>query len=138
MGDLASDLYVALAHLIRALRQEVPSGALGPGGVSTVATLARSGPMRASALAQTEGVTAAGMTRILHRLDAAGLVTRMPDPHDGRAQLVALTPAGERLIAEGSEVRLAALRRRLGVLSGREQAALADVVPLLKKLVAGV
>lgn len=134
MGDLAPDLYVALGHLVRSLRQEVPSGALGAGGVSALGALARCGPMRASALADAEGLSAAGMTRILNRLEAEGLATRDPDPADGRAQLVSLTSAGQHLIAEGSEVKTAALRRRLDVLSEGEREALAVAVPLLEKL----
>jgi len=137
MGDLAPDLYVALGHLVRSLRQEVPSGALGAGGVSALAALARGGPMRASALAEVEGVSGAGMTRILNRLETDGLATRAPDPGDGRAQVVSLTPAGERLIAEGSEVKMAALRRRVGALTDGERTALARAVPLLEKLAEG-
>lgn len=134
MDDLAPDLYVALGHLVRALRQEVPSGSLGAGGVSALAALARCGPMRASALAAAEGLSAAGMTRVLNRLEGDGLAVRAPDPADGRAQLVSLTAEGARLIAEGSEVKLAALRRRLGGLTEAERRTLACAVPLLEKL----
>lgn len=134
MGDLAPDLYVALGRLVRSLRQDVPSGALGAGAVSALTTLARCGPVRASALAEAEGLSAAGITRILNRLESDGLIVRSPDPDDGRALMVSLTAGGSRLIGEGNEVKLAALRRRLGTLSDEQRTALAGAVPVLERL----
>jgi DNA-binding MarR family transcriptional regulator len=49
-----------------------------------------------------------GMTKILKRLDEAGLVRRAPDPDDGRGSRVALTPAGSKLQERVFEAFLAA------------------------------
>ena len=49
-------------------------------------------------LAEQSGKSAANMTRILDRLVKKGLVRRIPDPHDRRAFVVALTPEGRGLV----------------------------------------
>jgi DNA-binding MarR family transcriptional regulator len=42
-------------------------------------------------------VTQAGMSRLIARLEAAGLVERVDDPDDGRASRIRLTDAGARV-----------------------------------------
>ncbi len=39
-----------------------------------------------------------GLSKLLDRMEAAGLVRRDPDPRDGRAAFAALTPAGRSLV----------------------------------------
>ena len=48
-----------------------------------------------------------GMTKILKRLGALGLVTRAPDPADKRSNLVRLTPAGKQVEEEAFEAFVA-------------------------------
>jgi DNA-binding MarR family transcriptional regulator len=43
------------------------------------------------------GQTSAGTTRVLDKLEQAGLVRREPDPEDGRGSYVVLTPKGRRV-----------------------------------------
>lgn len=134
MDDPAAELYVALVRLVRELRREAPAGGLAAGGLSALFTLARSGPLRATALADAEGVAAASMTRIVDRLCVERLVERTADPADGRAQLVALTDAGARVVREGRAARLDALRRRVAALDDTDQERLADLVEVLRRL----
>lgn len=66
-----------------------------------LATLRRSGPPYAlspSALIDWTMVTSGTMTNRIDRLERAGLVSRSPDPSDGRASVVALTDEGFTLI----------------------------------------
>lgn len=53
-----------------------------------------------SRLAAMMGMTKGGITKLADRLIARGLVLRRPDPDDARAQTLALTAAGERLVPE--------------------------------------
>jgi len=63
-------------------------------------------------------ISSGAMTNRLERLESAGYIERIPDPEDGRSMLVALTPAGKRLIErvvgphyENERLLLAALGR---------------------------
>jgi len=56
-----------------------------------------SGPVRASTLAGWQAVDKSTMTSQVNRLAARGLVSRRPDPRDGRAVLITMTPKGRRL-----------------------------------------
>jgi len=58
------------------------------------------GDLRLSELGQRLGITASTLTRNLARLEERGLVVRVADPSDGRAQRATLSPAGK-LAAEG-------------------------------------
>lgn len=50
--------------------------------------------LRVGDLSQALRVTVGGASKLIDRIEAAGLLARRPDPHDRRAALVALTPAG--------------------------------------------
>lgn len=132
--DLASETYLALVRVTRALRREAPSGGLSAGPLSALFALSRYGPLRPTALAEAEGVAAASMTRILQSLEAEGLVQRTPDPSDGRASLVAVTAAGEAVVQQGTETKIAALRRRIGALADHDRVALEAALAALTHL----
>lgn len=57
-------------------------------------------PEAPSRLAQMMGMTKGGVTKLADKLIAKGLLVRRPDPADARAQTLALTPAGERIVPE--------------------------------------
>ena len=78
-----------------------------------LARLADQGPQRSIELAEHVGVGKATITRQLKPLEALGLIRRLPDPDDGRAHLVALTPDGERRVTAVREVRRERLRDHL-------------------------
>jgi MarR family transcriptional regulator, organic hydroperoxide resistance regulator len=59
-----------------------------------------SGPVRQTELIAVLDSDSATITRMVQRLEKAGLVERTPDPHDGRATLVSSTPAGDAVRAK--------------------------------------
>ena len=65
--------------------------------------IAGGGPSRLSALADDLCVDLSTISRQVAALQAAGLVGRMPDPRDGRASLIAATPAGQALFTHNRE-----------------------------------
>ncbi|GAB4438743.1 MAG: MarR family transcriptional regulator [Chloroflexi bacterium OHK40] len=75
------------------------------------------------------------ITRLVDRLEADGLVRRMPDPDDRRAQRLVLTPRGISVRDEAAELHSAAVERRLSLLAPAEQQLLCE---LLAKLRAGL
>lgn len=127
-------LYVALGRLNRTLRREVPDATVGHGALSALATLVDGGPLRAGALAEAEGISAPSMTRILASLEQLGHLRRTPDPDDGRAQLVAATDSGARLVTEGRSRRLVALARRMEGLDASTREQLLAALPALERL----
>lgn len=76
-------------------------------------------------------ISSGAMTNRLDRLTAAGLVRRIPDPHDGRSVLVMLTPKGLRLVDEAVAAHAENERRLLKTLTPSESKSLAG---LLRKL----
>ena len=57
--------------------------------------LARHGASGSVDLAAAAGVRAQSMMKIVHELEALGLVTRREDPEDSRAKLIEFTPRGQ-------------------------------------------
>jgi MarR family transcriptional regulator, negative regulator of the multidrug operon emrRAB len=87
------------------------------------------------ALRRMLGLSHSGGVRIVRRLEAEGLVRRVPDPEDGRAVRLHLTPAGRRTARRLLGARQAALEPLLAGLREAERAALER---LLERLLAGV
>jgi DNA-binding MarR family transcriptional regulator len=95
----------------------------------------REGPRRITELAAEERVTQPAITLLVNRLEERGWLKRVPDPTDGRAVLVSLTPAGddafERLRAEYR----ALLHEEMAMLDDGEVETLAAAVEILDKLI---
>jgi DNA-binding MarR family transcriptional regulator len=66
-------------------------------------------PMRA--VAQEQVLTTGGATRLVDRMETAGLVTRAESPEDRRGKLVRLTPLGEETVIRASLVHLENIKR---------------------------
>lgn len=136
-NDGSARLYLAMIRLNRALRRDSREAAVGHGGLSALATLIADGPQRAGTLAQTEGITAPAMTRILNYLESLGYVARTTDPADGRAQLVVATDAGHALVLEGRSARLRAVQKRFERLAPSSQQSITDALEALEELTSG-
>ena len=132
-ADLAVRLRLAIARTARRLRQEA-GGELSPSQTTALATIDRHGPLTPSELALRERIQRPTVTRIVARLEEAGLVQRTRDPQDGRSSLVALTPAGRALLARGRTRKDAYLARRLRELDGEERATLQRAAAILERL----
>lgn len=91
--------------------------ALQPGG--------RPEPQNPTPLAQRLGHTTGGMTKILDRLESAGLIERRADPDDARATRVALTARGAATFDRALRALVAASDRRLAALAPSDREALA-------------
>ena len=134
--DSATALYVQLGRIVRALRRDGDGMPFGPGSMSALVTLAsHPGGLRLGELAEAEGVAPPTLTRIVKALERDGYVDRTPDPDDGRAQRVALTPHGRSIITGGRSSRIAALRHRLDALSPDDRRRIDEALPALGALV---
>lgn len=84
-----------------------------------------------SDLAQSSLITTGAMTSRLDRLERAGLITRAPDPTDGRGVRVHLTAQGERLAEQSLNGVLAADEAFLEPLDQRQRDTVAAALKLL-------
>jgi DNA-binding MarR family transcriptional regulator len=132
-GNLAWLLYKAHWALAAEL-----TAALSPLGVSArgyhVLRGALSGEHTQTELAEMVGLDKTTMVVALDELEREGLAERRPSPEDRRARIVAVTPAGERKVAEAEKVKERVQADVLAELSASEGTALMDA---LAKLVDG-
>ena len=127
-------LYRALARITRSIRRDARGIPIGHGALSALATLVTDGPQRAGALAETEGVSAPALTRLLKFLEDQAYVVRRADPDDRRATLLAATQAGEDLVRSGRAARLRGLEDRLAALPDDQHELLLAALPALEAL----
>lgn len=132
--ELAGELGVALERVVALARVLNTANPMSRSASGTLATLARIGPTRLTALAAREGVTQPAMTQLVGRLQGSGLVTREPDPNDGRVVRVAITDSGRDLIAARRAERTEKLSALLSQLTLEQRASLAAAVPALDAL----
>jgi DNA-binding MarR family transcriptional regulator len=93
---------------------------------------ARRGSMRVGDLARALRVTVGGTSKLVDRIERAGLIARERDPDDRRASRVALTAAGKRKLAAALKTYEAEVGSILGgVLSSEEQRQMSDYVSRL-------
>ncbi|MFE1834981.1 MarR family winged helix-turn-helix transcriptional regulator [Streptomyces sviceus] len=63
------------------------------------------------AIGQEQVLSTGGATRLVDRMEAAGLVRRVTDPNDRRGRLVHLTPLGEETVVRASRLHVENIRR---------------------------
>lgn len=122
------------AYLDAGINAGLAEFGLSRGSWDVLASLRRSGsPYRLSPtqLYQALMRTSGAMTHRLYRLERSGLITRLPDPDDGRGLLVELTLTGVQLVDQVAPAHLANEQSLLAALSVEEQIQLAN---LLRKM----
>jgi DNA-binding MarR family transcriptional regulator len=131
-----SRLAEALEQTASWVRRTTPRAEWSLAGATTLDTLGREGPQRVSDLTAREAISQPGMTGLVARLAAAGLVERGPDPTDGRATLVSITTAGRDYLAERHAVRARMVAAQLRRLPAADRAALLAATAALTNLAA--
>lgn len=134
-ATLATDLREALRPLWRRLRAHKT---LSMGKTGILNHLEQRGPLAATDLAGLERISHQAVANAVRELQDLGLVSRSPDPADGRRTLVSLTDAGrERLTAERAAGQDWLVDAVAGQLDADERATLAAAIRLLRRLDAG-
>ena len=131
--DLAHRLRPVIARLARRMRQSA-GGDLSPTQGAALNTIACHGPLTPSELAGREKIQRPTATRVLARLEEAGLVARTADPADRRSSLVAVTASGDALLAASRERKDLYLAERLDRLSPSELAILERAAAILERV----
>ncbi len=133
MPDLASRLRLDISRMARRLRQEAGAG-LSPSQTAALATIERHGPLTPSELADRERVQRPTVTRVLARLEEAGLVDRAADPHDRRSSLVSVSDDGRELLAVVRARKDAFLARRIDALEPADREALERAAAIMERM----
>lgn len=132
---LVDELADAVSALVRAWRHTGRRVGLD-GSQSTLAllqlaSLIGDGEHRLGEIAGLRGVDQSVISRQIGELQARGLVCRRPDPTDGRAGLVRLTPAGLALLDRVHQSRREVMRRALERCPATDVRAAAELVAAL-------
>ena len=130
--ELARDVRESLGLILRRLRAESD---FPMSQMSVLGRLDRFGPATTSELAVAERVRPQSMAQTVRELEAAGWISRRPDPDDGRRAILELTGEGLVRIEANRAARedwlTQALERELHA-GEREQ--LSDALVLLRRL----
>jgi DNA-binding MarR family transcriptional regulator len=130
--ELAGRLRLVIARTARRLRQEAGT-ALSPSQSAALATIECRGPLTPSEVAAIERIQRPTATRILTRLEEAGLIERAADPADRRSSLLTITPAGRALLRRQRTRKNAFLAQRLDGLDAEELATLERAAAILER-----
>lgn len=131
---VANRLRPVLLKLNRHLRREIHSLGVTGGQVSLLVTIQSRPGIGVRELAALERMSAAGMSKYVGRLEAAGLVTRQPSADDRRRVGLRVTPEGERVLRSVKSRRTAWLAARLRELSPEELEAIDAAIEPLREL----
>jgi DNA-binding MarR family transcriptional regulator len=99
------DVRAMVSRLRRRLLAVTDDGDITPAQASVLTRLGRGDVSTASALATAEHVRPQSMAVTLATLEQRGLITRTPDPTDGRRQIVELTADGRERLEGVREAR---------------------------------
>jgi DNA-binding MarR family transcriptional regulator len=134
-ADGVARLRAAVGRLDRRLNTAASQeSGLTPTQVWVLASIVRHGSVGISELAAKEGVNPTMLSRVIGKLDDAGLIRRVPDPVDKRAALIEPTAAGRRAKERINQRRTALLAERLAALTKDQDDALAAALPALEAL----
>jgi DNA-binding MarR family transcriptional regulator len=131
--ELPTRLRLAIMRLARRLRQQAEPD-MSPSMLSAMANIEYRQPVTLGHLAEAERVTPPTMTKIVGRLEEAGLVNRVVDATDRRIQRVSLSGDGARLIARNRSRKNAYLVRKLRKLEPDEVSKLEEAVGVIEKI----
>ncbi|PTD27924.1 MULTISPECIES: MarR family transcriptional regulator [Alphaproteobacteria] len=130
---LAEDLRRAVGTFVRSIRtqSDTPTNSQS----ETLSILDRGGPLSVAELAARRNVRHQSMRLVAASLEENGLVEKLPNPADGRSQLISITAEGQAELSRSREARtrkIAALIEER--LSDQERQALRAAIRILDRL----
>ncbi|WP_217369513.1 MarR family winged helix-turn-helix transcriptional regulator [Nonomuraea antri] len=133
----AKELRIAIGRLARRIRQLYTNASgddLSFTELAVLSRLDRDGAHTSAQLAQLEKITAQAIGTVLGGLHRRGLVSRDPDPADGRRVITAISAAGRAALDNREQVITERLAAAVGSLTDDERDRLAAALPVLVRL----
>jgi DNA-binding MarR family transcriptional regulator len=134
----AQSLHAAAIHLLRKFRRIDNASGLNPPRLSALSVVVFAGPLTLGQLAKTEQVRPPTMTRIVHALEAQGLVTRGVNADDRRTIHLSATMKGKRLLLQARHRRVASLAHQVDILPDRDRKALQAAISIIDNLLRSI
>jgi len=133
----AIELRAVVGRLLRGFREAGADDALTPPQASALMRLGKGGVSTVSTLAAAEKVRPQSMAATVEALESLGLITRTPDPNDGRRQIIDVTDAGWARIDGAKESAAAWLETTLAAeLTPAELATIHEATAILERVLA--
>jgi DNA-binding MarR family transcriptional regulator len=133
-ADTITRLRTVICQLSRRLNASTPNVGLTPSQISVLGSVAANSPIGVGELAEVEGLNATMVSRIVGKLQDAGLIERLTDPHDRRVARIKVTPAGRRTLVRIRRERTQALVESIDGMTEDEAASLLGALPALESL----
>jgi DNA-binding MarR family transcriptional regulator len=135
-AEAITRLRTVICQLSRRLNVSTPTTELSPSQISVLGSIAARGPLGVKEIAELEGLNATMVSRIVGKLDAAGLIDRDADPQDRRAAAVKVTTSGRRALVRIRSERTRALVDAIERLEPTDAGLLLEALPALESLAA--
>lgn len=132
--DLADAFFTASHALKRTINARVQPTGLSLARLRVLYQLDANAGIRIGELSTCVDVAPRTMTSTIEAMERDGLVTRRPDPNDGRATIVTITDAGRRSFAEGRRVQASVIADLFASLDADQREALGEVLVRLQEL----
>lgn len=100
---LAEDLRATLGRFVRSVRTQANTPTTSQS--ETLSLLDRAGPLTVAELAERRNVRHQSMRLVAGQLETEGLISKMPNPADGRSQLLSITDNGRAELSRAREAR---------------------------------
>jgi DNA-binding MarR family transcriptional regulator len=137
-AESVARLRVTIGRLARQMRLSATHAGLTPTQMSVLSSVARHGPLRLAELQGIEAINPTMLSRIVGKLEEAGLINRVCDPVDRRVVTVSVTPAGRRTQEQVRDQRNKLLTTLLQDLPPEQAAAVLAALPALEALSLGM
>jgi DNA-binding MarR family transcriptional regulator len=136
INRIAEELLAVVPQLHRMMTSEVRREGNGHASVAQSRLLAEllHGPQTMSALARHQHVSPQAVCDLIHDMLERGWLSRVPNEHDRRQQLLSVTERGQVALAEARAQALRQLTPRLHDLSETELHVLAAALPTLQRV----
>jgi DNA-binding MarR family transcriptional regulator len=133
-AEEALDVVIAMHRLMRRLRRAGDIGAMQPTQLIVIALLTQYGPLRIGEIARRVPCSQPTATTAVAGLLTSGFVDREPDPADGRATRVAVTPAGQAVLQSFTHSEAEVLAALMSAIPEEQARLLLTAAPVLSTL----